>query len=94
VLATGPEAPAPAVNGFLGQAMDLAKSALERIPKEERVLAATTVSVSRETFEEIREETRAFRKRILEMAQRDPRPDRIYQFQFHVFPLSKPGKPA
>ncbi len=91
VLATGPEAPAHAVNAFLGQAMDLAKSALDRIPKEDRVLAATTVSVSQETFEEIREETRAFRKRILEMAQRDPRPDRIYQFQFHVFPLSKPG---
>ena len=94
VLAAGPEAPAVAVNAFLGQAMDLAKSALERIPKEERVLAATTVSVSRETFEEIREETRAFRRRILEMAQRDPKPDRIYQFQFHVFPLSKPGTAA
>ena len=91
VLATGPEAPPMAVNAFLGQAMDLAKSALERIPKEDRVLAATTVSVSKDTFEEIREETRAFRKRILEMAQRDPKPDRIYQFQFHVFPLSKPG---
>lgn len=91
VLATGPEAPPLAVNAFLSQAMDLAKSALDRIPKEERVLAATTVSVSKETFEEIREETRTFRKRILEMAQRDPRPDRIYQFQFHIFPLSKPG---
>jgi uncharacterized protein (TIGR02147 family) len=91
VLASGPEAPSLAVNAFLSQAMDLAKSALDRIPKEDRVLAATTVSVSQETFEEIREETRNFRKRILEMAQRDPRPDRIYQFQFHVFPLSKPG---
>jgi uncharacterized protein (TIGR02147 family) len=91
VLAAGPEAPAVAVNAFLSQSMDLAKSALNRIPKEDRVLAATTVSVSKDTFEEIREETRNFRKRILEMAQRDPRPDRIYQFQFHVFPLSKPG---
>lgn len=91
VLAAGPEAPAVAVNAFLSQAMDLAKAALDRIPKEDRVLAATTVSVSKDTFEEIREETRNFRKRILEMAQRDPRPDRIYQFQFHVFPLSKPG---
>jgi uncharacterized protein (TIGR02147 family) len=92
VLAAGPEAPALAVNAFLSQAMDLAKSALDRIPREERVLAATTVSISKDTFEEIREETRSFRKRILEMAQRDPSPDRIYQFQFHVFPLSKPGK--
>ncbi|MDB5103397.1 MAG: hypothetical protein JWP91_1086 [Fibrobacteres bacterium] len=91
VLAAGPEAPALAVNSFLSQAMDLAKSALDNIPKEDRVLAATTVSVSKGTFEEIREETRNFRKRILEMAQRDPKPDRIYQFQFHVFPLSKTG---
>jgi uncharacterized protein (TIGR02147 family) len=91
VLAAGPEAPAVAVNAFLSQSLDLAKSALDRIPKEDRVLAATTVSMSKETFEEIREETRNFRKRILEMAQRDPQPDRLYQFQFHVFPLSKPG---
>jgi uncharacterized protein (TIGR02147 family) len=89
VLASGPEAPALAVQTFLNQAMDLAKAALDRIPREERLLAATTVSVSKGTFEEIREEVRNFRKRILEMAQRDAKPDRIYQFQFHVFPLSK-----
>jgi uncharacterized protein (TIGR02147 family) len=94
VLAAGPEAPPIAVNAFLSQSLDLAKSALDRIPKEDRVLAATTVSMSKETFEEIREETRNFRKRILEMAQRDPQPDRLYQFQFHVFPLSKPGAGA
>lgn len=91
VLASGPEAPALATHTFLNQALDLAKAALDRIPREERFLAATTVSVSKGTFEEIREEVRNFRKRILEMAQRDPHPDRIYQFQFHVFPLSKPG---
>jgi uncharacterized protein (TIGR02147 family) len=94
VLATGPEAPALAVHNFLSQAMDLAKDALDRIPREERLLAATTVSISKGTFDEIREEVRNFRKRILEMAQRDPRPERIYQFQFHVFPLSKPGVPT
>jgi uncharacterized protein (TIGR02147 family) len=92
VLSSGTETPTVAVQSLLVQSLDLAKHALDSIPREERILSTATVSVSQKTYEEIREEVRAFRKRILEAAQKDPKPDRIYQFQFHVFPLSaRPG---
>lgn len=88
VISSGTETPTIAVQSLLVQSLDLAKHALDSIPREERILSTATVSVSRQTFEEIREEVRALRKRILEAAQKDPKPDRIYQFQFHVFPMS------
>ena len=89
VLKAGADVGPLAVQNFLVQTLDLAKRALDHIPREERVMSATSISVSRRTFEEIREEVSQFRKRLLEAARRDPLPDRIYQFQFHVFPLSK-----
>lgn len=95
VISSGTGTPTLAVQSLLVQSLDLAKHALDSIPREERILSTATVSVSRQTFEEIREEVRAFRKRILDAAQKDPRPDRIYQFQFHVFPMSaRPGAEA
>jgi uncharacterized protein (TIGR02147 family) len=93
VLTTGPDARGMAIQNFLGQSLELAKGALDRLPRSERMSAATTVSMSRAAYEELREELRAFRGRILEAAQKDAHPEQVYQFQFHAFPLSKPVKP-
>ena len=72
------------------QTMRLAHESLDRFPKDQRNISGVAFSVSRETFEDIQEEIRNFRKRILDLAQADSRPDAVYQFNVQVFPLSAP----
>jgi len=71
------------------QSLDLAAKALDNFPKSERQVSGTSFSVSRKTFEQIREEARLFRLRILQLAQADPDPETVYQFNVQTFPLSR-----
>ncbi len=89
LLSSGPDAPAVTVNEFLDQSLELARNALARMSREERMLSATTLSISSQTFGIIREEIRTLRKRILNLAKKDESPDRVYQIQLHAFPLSQ-----
>jgi len=77
------------INNFVLNSLDLAKKAIDAIPKSERVLSATTVTVSEETYKKMYKELRAFREKMLHLAQQDPAPERAYQFNFQIFPVSK-----
>jgi uncharacterized protein (TIGR02147 family) len=90
----------PAVSGnpvgksvaITNQALDtmrLAAEALDRFPREQRNISGVAFSVSRQTYETIQEEVRNFRKKILDLAQADPGPDGVYQFNVQLFPLSE-----
>ncbi len=79
-----------AVDNFIISNIDLAREAVDRFSKEERKLSATTISVSKETYKKIIDELREFRRHIMTLAQNDPNPERTYQFNFQVFPVSKP----
>jgi uncharacterized protein (TIGR02147 family) len=61
----------------------------DRIPRRDRMSASTTLSISREAFELFQVKTREFRQELLEMARVDENPDRVYQFTFNLFPLSR-----
>jgi uncharacterized protein (TIGR02147 family) len=90
VITTEYEAQAVAINNFVISTADLAKEAIDRFPRNERNLSWMTLSVSQEGFETIQEELRAFRARALEIARQDAKANRVYQFNFQVFPMSKP----
>lgn len=74
------------------QTMRLAQEALDRFPKELRNVSGVAFSVSQKTFEDIQEEIRNFRKKILTLAQADSNPDAVYQFNIQLFPLSDISK--
>lgn len=76
------------IAAFQIQAMDLAKHAMETLPGGVRNFSTLTMSVSESTYEAMLEELRAFRRRLLDMAQESEDVDRVYQMNFHVFPLS------
>ena len=83
------------ITGFQVQAMDLAKHALENMPKSARSFSTLTMSISEPTYLAMLEELRAFRRRLLDMAQASDDVDRVYQMNFHVFPLTRlPEPPA
>jgi len=84
------------IGAFQLQAIDLAKYAMESLPSGTRNFSTLTMSVSGATYEAMLEELRAFRRRLLDMAQESENVDRVYQMNFHVFPLSAlpPAAPA
>jgi uncharacterized protein (TIGR02147 family) len=77
-----------AVDNFILSNIDLARQAIDRFPKDERKLSATTLTISKATYDKIINELQEFRRHILTLAQQDQHPERAYQFNFQVFPVS------
>ncbi|MBN2037282.1 MAG: TIGR02147 family protein [Chitinispirillaceae bacterium] len=69
--------------------MDQAQQALQKFPGDERSISWAGFSMSKATFEKVREEAREFRKRIIAMAQADRSPDRAYHINMQIFPVSR-----
>lgn len=82
------------ISAYQVQAMDLAKHALEHLPSGTRNFSTLTVSVSASTYAAMLEELRGFRRRMLEMAEKSENVDRVYQMNFHVFPVTALPTPA
>jgi uncharacterized protein (TIGR02147 family) len=70
------------------ETLDLAKASYARVDKEFRAHSTLTLCISNGEFRWIKGELGNLRKKILEMAKNAPNPDRVYQINFNVFPLS------
>jgi uncharacterized protein (TIGR02147 family) len=68
----------------------LARDAIERLPPDKRNVTGLTLGVSQATYERICQETLKFQQRVLQMAEADTAPDRVYQYNFQIIPLSVP----
>lgn len=69
--------------------MDLAKESIDRHPSRHRDVSTLTLSVSKDTFDEMKAEMQAFRKKLMGMAERSRDVDRVYQLNMQFFPLSR-----
>jgi uncharacterized protein (TIGR02147 family) len=69
--------------------LELAKGALERIPPSERDISTLTMTLSEASFKTAVEEIRQLRKRLLKMAVDEPQPDRVFQLNMQLFPITK-----
>ena len=88
-LSTGYGASSAHIAAYLRQCMDLADSAMDRFPRNERNVSSVHFSVSEETYRKIEQETRNFRRRIMSLAEGEAKPARVYQFSVQVFPISR-----
>jgi uncharacterized protein (TIGR02147 family) len=84
-----PEMIRPAIEGNI----QLALEALNAYPQEVRPFSYLTLSVSEESFNEIAERIRSFRRDVLEIVTKDAKVDRLYQLNIQFFPVSNPPKP-
>ncbi len=89
VWTTGEEARSLAVVNYQKAIMDIAKDAFDRFPKEKRYMSTLTVSVSHDLFDEIQNDIKALREKILSAAQNCKNPDIVYQCNFSVFPVAQ-----
>jgi uncharacterized protein (TIGR02147 family) len=92
ILTTGAEVKSLAIANFQKTMMDLAKEAIDRHPAEQRNISTLTFSVSQKTYNSIKTELDACRKRVLGMIDRDENEDRICQLNMQLFPLSRKKK--
>jgi uncharacterized protein (TIGR02147 family) len=89
LITTGNQADAVALSKHLIQMLDLARGALDNVPREHRELSSITLSLSEQTLELVRKEITRCRYRLLDLVRKDPSPDRVYQASFQIFPLTK-----
>ena len=69
-----------------------ASEAVDLIPKEERDMTACTVNVSQKGFERIRAAVAECGRKVMAIAGADAPADRVYQVNFHLFPVSAKDK--
>ncbi len=89
ILTTGDYWKSVAITQFQIDTLDLAKGSYDRVNPEARNHSTLTLSISNGEYLWIKEELGKVRKKILEMAKGCPSPDRVYQINVNVFPLSK-----
>jgi uncharacterized protein (TIGR02147 family) len=91
-ITTGDHVERLAVISFHRQMLDLAKSAMDQIPAEERDIGAVTLAVSQNLREQFTREFIELRKRFLKLAETETNPDEIIQINLQLFPLSRRQK--
>jgi uncharacterized protein (TIGR02147 family) len=88
-LSTGEQWMSVAIRKYQKEIILLGSSAIDTIPKDLRDISTVTVSLSKPTFDAIRERIKSMRKELLEVAKNDTGVDAVYQINFQVFPVSK-----
>jgi uncharacterized protein (TIGR02147 family) len=87
-LTTGTDVMNVAFQNFHLDCADLAKRAIAVYPLSMRDMTGLTLGISRESYERIRKEIRIFQDAVMDIANADQASDRVYQLNFHFFPLS------
>lgn len=77
------------LDNFLKANVQLGTEALQSIPKDERDISALTLSLSPTGLARAKQEIQALRTRLLALMETDPDPDRVYQCNFHLFPVTR-----
>jgi uncharacterized protein (TIGR02147 family) len=88
LLSTGNNIKSLTLNNFILHTMKLAENAINTGQKDTN-LSSVSFSISGADFEQIQEEVRLCRRKILEIARNSELPDRVYQFNIQLFPLTE-----
>jgi len=88
LLSTGNDIRSLSLNNFVIHTMKLAAQAINFGTKETN-LSSVTFSVSGDVYNEVQEEIRRCRRKIMELAKNCPDPDRVFQFNMQLFPLTE-----
>jgi uncharacterized protein (TIGR02147 family) len=89
VWTTGPEVQSVALINLHRAMADLGKDSFDRFGRDKRSMSTLTLSVSEREYKIIDEELETVRQKFLALARSCEKPDRVYQCNFNVFPLSK-----
>lgn len=88
VISSGDETHSVQLANFQLTTMDLAKRSLKKHRPEKRDISFVTMTLSAESFLKVKSEVQAFRKNLLLAAKNEEHPDRIYQCNIQLFPVT------
>lgn len=88
-ISTGNEIRSLQVANFQMETMELAKIALDRFPMAERDISCMTMTLSQSSFEQVKSEIQAFRKRLSAIVIADEKVDQVFQCNVQFFPVTK-----
>lgn len=88
LLSTGNDIKSLTLNNFVINTMKLAEQAINSGLKSTN-LSSVTISISCEDFDRVQDEIRSCRRRIMEIAKNSTSPDRVYQFNVQLFPMTE-----
>lgn len=88
-ISTGDEIASHAVVRFHQRTIEIGRESVTNFDHTERNVSSVTMACSQEMFDKIADEIATFRKRILELADQEPSPDRVYQLNIQFFPFTR-----
>lgn len=83
------EIPAQQIRDYQKLMMTQAQAAVDCIAPSERDISSLTFNLSEAGFLEVKEKIQSFREEILEIVQQEDQLERVYQFNFQLFPMSQ-----
>jgi uncharacterized protein (TIGR02147 family) len=89
VLSTGDQVRSVHAASYQRATMDLAKEAIDRVEHFDRDITTLTLTLSDASLRAAIEEIRQLRKKLLQLAVAEPRPERVFQCNLQLFPLSR-----
>jgi uncharacterized protein (TIGR02147 family) len=88
-ITTGDEWRSIAIKAFQEDTLQLAIDALTNIPKEDRDISTVTVTLSKKSFEKLREKLKDFRQEVLKIAHQEEEANGAYHVNFQLIPIGK-----
>ena len=88
-ISTGDAWTSHTIRGFQKQTLELAVSALENLPKEDREISTLTFSIPKSEINAVQEMVREFRSRMANWAISTQDGDSVFQMNIQVFPLAR-----
>jgi len=89
LITTGDHCRSIAVKSFQEATIQLAKESLERHPPEKRNISTVTITVAEKNIDRVNEIIREARESILKLAYDETLPDKVYQLNIQLFPLTQ-----
>lgn len=93
LISSGSESYSTAVNSYIQQNLDVATSAIDRFEREERNLSTLAFGCDEDTYKELVEMVRRFRREVLAKVNQCQKPNRVFLLGMQLFPLSDPYPP-
>jgi len=89
IITTGNEVRSLAVQNFHVQNMMLAAESIDTVPRSQRDISCLVVGLSNEGMQEYKQEIQKFRKKLLEIAEKEKKVQRVYHVNFQFYPMSE-----
>ena len=93
LISSGTESYSTAVNSYIQKNLKVAETAMDRFGREERNLSTLAFGCDENTYGELVEMVRRFRREILSKVGQCTNPNRVFQLGMQLFPLSDPYPP-